>query len=527
MSGINLDIAIIGGGLAGSLLARQLRRALPHLHIGLFEKNVSTSFKVGESMVEIASNYLIRKLGLSGYLYDQQLPKNGLRFFFDTRDKDAELVQMSEIGSTALPFHPSFQLDRGRFEADLQRMNREEGVEVQLGASVQNISLCRGGQAGDEHSLEVTTASGTSQCRCRWVIDASGRSSLIARQLDLRVPEGEHGLAAVWGRFCNVADLDSFGPDDFRRRVRYSSRVLSTNHFCYPGYWIWFIPLGRGVTSVGVVTERSAVWDEGLRKQAGLIEFLREHQAVRSLLSEATLIDIGAYRQLAHSTSRYFSGDRWGLTGEAAAFTDPFYSPGSDFIALQNDFLTDLIRRDLQGEAVEKLHERANLYSTYMGFRYEANMRLYRGLYSTLGSYELFKLKWRLDLGLYYHLWVSQYMQDLHLDEGFLRQQIEQSQGVLNVLSNFSDLFHKVEHRMRERGEYYRLNTGHFARALDGINFVEEVGLPQRSYLILKRSNDILNTTRLQLLDLLGDEGAGTCRDPIPLGQFLVRQPLV
>jgi len=34
------------------------------------------------------------------------------------------------------------------------------------------------------------------------------------------------------------------------------------------------------------------------------------------------------------------------LTGEAGAFLDPFYSPGSDYIAMANTFITDLIVRD-------------------------------------------------------------------------------------------------------------------------------------------------------------------------------------
>src|SRR5215468_3111672 len=105
MQNADLDVAILGGGLAGNLLARQLRRTLPALRVGLFEKATDRSYKVGESTVEIASNYLIRRLGLSQYLYDQQLPKNGLRFFFDTPDKNAELEQLSEMGSVALPYH--------------------------------------------------------------------------------------------------------------------------------------------------------------------------------------------------------------------------------------------------------------------------------------------------------------------------------------------------------------------------------------------------------------------------------------
>ncbi|MBY9001369.1 MAG: hypothetical protein KGD64_10665, partial [Candidatus Heimdallarchaeota archaeon] len=47
----------------------------------------------------------------------------------------------------------------------------------------------------------------------------------------------------------------------------------------------------------------------------------------------AELLDIGSFQHLPYGTRQYFSQNRWGLTGESAAFTDPFYSPGSDFIA--------------------------------------------------------------------------------------------------------------------------------------------------------------------------------------------------
>ena len=85
------DVAIVGGGLAGNLLARQLRRRLPDLCVGLFERETATAYKVGEATVEITANYLTRKLGLTQYLYENQLPKNGLRYFFDTAERDAPL----------------------------------------------------------------------------------------------------------------------------------------------------------------------------------------------------------------------------------------------------------------------------------------------------------------------------------------------------------------------------------------------------------------------------------------------------
>jgi len=229
MANHDVDVAILGGGLAGNLLARQLRRALPDVRIAMFEKASERSYKVGESTVEIASNYLNRRLGLSQYLYDQQLPKNGLRFFFDTAQKDGELEALSEMGSVALPYHPSFQIDRARIEADLLELNQADGVDVRMGVQVRDLMLGSGGAA---HTFAVADGSGAASAwRSRWVVDAAGRANLIARQKSLRCPEPEHSISAVWGRFRHVRDIDDLGSDRFRARVRYTSRGLSTIHF--------------------------------------------------------------------------------------------------------------------------------------------------------------------------------------------------------------------------------------------------------------------------------------------------------
>jgi flavin-dependent dehydrogenase len=526
-AGRTLDVAIIGAGLAGSLLARQLRRRLPELRVGLFEKSPTTSFKVGESVVDLASNYMVRRLGLSNYLYSNQLPKNGLRFFFDTPDRSAELSDMSEIGTTCFPFHQSFQIDRARLEADLRELAREDGVELHLGARVQALGLSESGDGRATHRFAARTDDSLDEYRCRWLVDASGRTSLLARQQSLRLPEANHALAAGWARFRRVADLDTVGPDAFRQRIRHSSRMLSTVHFCYPGYWIWFIPLGRGVTSVGVVSESAGRAGDPFRTQDGLMEFLGRHRAVGDLLRGAELLDFWSYRQLAYGTRRYFSGDRWALTGEAAAFTDPFYSPGSDFIALENDLLTDLIARDHRGEPGEALRTLADLYSRYMAFRHEASMRVYRGLYPILGSYELFRVKWQLDIALYYHMWVAQYLRDRHLDPDFVREEVERADLVLNTLANFAELFQTMVDRFQASGRYHRLNLGQFADPLEGVDFVRDIADPTPRRLELKRQGEIFNRARRRALELLGDAAAGVSRDPVPLSRFGQRRSLL
>ena len=237
---VDLDVAVLGGGLAGNLLARQLRRRLPGLRVALFERASERSYKVGESTVEIASHYLVRRQGLSQYLYDKHLPKNGIRYFFDSAECDTPLTEMSELGTVNLPFHPAFQLDRaahgGRPARDERPRGRGRAHRRAGGGRRDRRSRCaprRGARRpGRRERLSA-----------RWLVDAGGREGFLARRLGWRVPEAVHRIGSVWARFEGVADIDQLGDDAFRARVRHTSRGLSTMHFLYAGYWIWVIPL--------------------------------------------------------------------------------------------------------------------------------------------------------------------------------------------------------------------------------------------------------------------------------------------
>ncbi len=517
MSRADFDVAIVGGGLAGLLLARQLRAQVPNARVAIFEKNREPAFKVGESTVELASNYLIRRVGLSGYLYSHHLPKNGLRFFFDSEERDAELSRMSEIGSVALPYLPSFQIDRARFEADLWAMNEADGVELFEGRVTRPVIS----DDGSPHRFEVVQGGVRKVRSTRWIVDASGRSGLLAKPLDLRVKE-DHAMAAVWGRFEGVVDLDGYGDDAFRGRVQHTSRMLSTNHFCYPGYWIWLIPLRGGVTSVGVVIERER-WQEAWRKPAGFSKFLQSHRALRELLADAKLLDIMSYGQLAYGAKRYFSADRWAVTGEAGSFTDPFYSPGSDMIALQNDFITDLVRRDMREIDVDGFGSHVDLYDETMRFRHQTAMQIYRGQYGLLGSYDLFRLKWDFDIACYYNLWVEPYLRDEHLNATRLRAQLRQRRFVHAVMRNFADLFCKVETHLIEAGAYGANNLGAFTGDFPTMRCAEGLGSDKSAKAGMRRTVEAFNLTRRRALAMLGQPDAAD----LPLTHYLSGKALL
>jgi flavin-dependent dehydrogenase len=518
---VQLDVAILGGGIAGNLLARQLRLADTSLRVGLFERSSGQSYKVGESSVEISAAYFVRRLQLGRYLYQEHLPKNGLRYFFDRESRDAEIPEMSEMGNQALPFHPAFQIDRARFERDLLQMNAESGVEIHTGARVGGVEI---GSGGAPHRFEVQQAGGRRSVAARWLVDASGRTSLIANRLDLRVPEASHFMMSAWGRFEHVADIDTMGSYEWRERVRHTSRGLSTVHFCYPGYWVWFIPLRNGVTSVGVTGGRAQL-EPLLRRQGSLREFLESHRGIASLLVKAKQLDEGRYLQIAYGTRRFLSADRYALIGEAAASQDPLYSPGIDMISLANEFVSDLVQRDRSGDASEALVERADLYDRFLRFRHEAVMRLYRGLYGVLGSFELMRLKWELDLPSYYNLWVTPFLQGQHLEPEFLREQLRWQPLLFQALDNFAGLFRATEAALHRRGEYFRSNTGAFYDSISPVaDLMRDVGLPRSRRTVLKRQQETFNHVRATGLDLL--EGSASLRAPIPLTTFFAPRAL-
>jgi flavin-dependent dehydrogenase len=492
---ISVDVAVLGGGLAGNLLARQLRRELPNLSVAVFERDVERGYKVGESSVEIAAHYWVRRLGLANYFHKEHLPKNGLRFFFDSEKKDLPLEKMSELGVNGLPPYLSFQMDRARLEADLMTMNKDLGADIRIGAKVSDLVLSADGA---RHTFSVEEDDKKTDWSARWVIDATGRESMVARQLDLRLPEKSHRIASSWARVEGVEDMDDRPQAPaWRGRVNDTARMLSTNHFNYPGYWIWFIPLREGLTSVGVVQE-SKYWTPARHKIDGLMSFLNEHEAVRSLLPKAKAIDVGAFTQLAFRTKKFFSTDRWALIGDAAAFSDPFYSPGSDFIATECEFVTDLIRREVKGEALE---EPVRLYDEYMQYRFDTTLAVYDQLYPTFGSYDLFRAKAYFDTGTYYNLLFDPFHKDEHLDFRQLRMVLRRRAGAMDMMSSVAKSFATAAQVMMERGTYYRNNADHFeVDGREAFGAIAKVGharsrkeIGQRTTVVLQRAEELLS----------------------------------
>jgi flavin-dependent dehydrogenase len=466
----DFDVIVMGSGIAGGFLSRQLKITSPALRVLVLEAaEKMVDYKVGESTVEVSASYMIRRLGLSAYLYQHQLPKNGLRFFFDSEAKDLPLTQMTEMGSDHLPFHPSFQLERASLERDLVVMNQEIGIDVELGAKVVDISIDANGGRG--HTVTWERGGERHEARARWLCDASGRRQLLARKLGHKVtkePRLETG--AAWGRYRKVAGLDAVNDPEWRARVRHTSRHLSTNHFMYDGYWIWFIPLAGDLMSVGVVFDKARIPD-GPRTREQMEAFVHRHRATSDLLEGAEFEDFQGYAHLPFHThgDPYFSASgRWAKTGEAGSFTDPFYSPGSDFISVANELITGIIVADMKGDSATA-GELSTLANDFHKLRYESSLALYVKQYPIFGSFDVFRLKYRLDFHNYYNLVYWPFLADKLTEPAWLKEELRFADLQLRAVNAFGEHLAQMGETLHARGEYFAMNRGGWLNGLDGV----------------------------------------------------------
>lgn len=353
MTGFDQDVVVLGGGLAGLTLARQLRRELPEARVTVIERQKrplpDATHKVGESSVELSSHYFGERLGLGPYLRETHYIKNGLRFYPGGGTTHA-LEDRTEVGPPQLAKVPSFQLDRGRLENDLRKMIEDDGATLLEGWSVKDVAL--DGENG--HVVSLATLSGDEErtIRARWVVDASGRRAILRNKLGLTVPSG-HLANASWWRVPGKVDVKDLVPESvhgWHARDPEHVRWYSTTHFMGEGYWFWYIPLGTGHMSLGIVVHDSVHPFETIRTLEKSLEWVKKHEPrCYEQIKDLPVEDFLCLRHFSHGSKQCFSADRWTLVGEAGVFADPFYSPGSDFIAIANSMTTELIKDDLAG----------------------------------------------------------------------------------------------------------------------------------------------------------------------------------
>lgn len=305
------DVAIIGGGPAGSTAAITL--AAKGRKVVVLEKEKFPRFHIGESLLPYSMSAFDR-LGIREKMPPISVAKHGgevatacgqrcVKFYF----KDG----------FRLKHHQSYQVERAVFDKMLLDRAREVGAEVREETSVEQLTF-----ADDGVRLEIRGADGKEEIRAAYLLDCSGRHSVVGRHFGLKTTYPNLQKFSCFAHFEGVQREG--GIDEGLTRL-----VRAEDH------WFWFIPINAKRTSVGVVMDIADYKARKLTPEAMLQWAFEDSAVMRERMRDATRVtkvySIGDYSY----RNRELTGDRWMLVGDAAGFIDPIFSTGV-FMALHS-----------------------------------------------------------------------------------------------------------------------------------------------------------------------------------------------
>jgi flavin-dependent dehydrogenase len=301
------DVLVIGGGPAGSTAATLLARK-GH-RVTLIEKAHHPRFHIGESLLP-ANLPLLEQLGVAREVEAIGMKKWAAEFVSPWHGH-TQVFQFGDAMDKSMPH--AYQVKRAEFDEILIRNAARSGANVIEGCKVDAVDFLPDGSGA---MVATRGEDGADKpWRARFVIDASGRDTVLARKFEIKERNEKHNSTAIYGHFRNVRRND--GRDEGNISI-----------FWFEHGWFWFIPLADGLTSIGAVT-----WPYYLKtRKKPVPEFLMDTIALCPALAErlkdAELVtEAEATGNYSYACSRSH-GPGYLLLGDAYAFVDPVFSSG-------------------------------------------------------------------------------------------------------------------------------------------------------------------------------------------------------
>jgi flavin-dependent dehydrogenase len=310
------DVVVIGGGPAGSTVASFLCR-MGH-RVLLLEREHFPRHHIGESMIA-ASIDVLAEIGLEEKLAAAGFPiKSGGCFVWGPSPLPW-CIRFDEI-----PGRPtSYQVKRETFDHILLEHSASLGVDVRQGHHVADVLMEDGRVVGVRY---LRPDGATEEARARYVVDASGLGAVIANRLSRRIAAEDLKNMCLYGYWQG----EHPAPAKLGGEIRETDRNNIIIKMLENG-WLWFIPLGQGLISVGFVAPRQNLPEGGGKAalESFYLERVRAAEEWRYLLGnsgytgEFHTIKDWSYRSEAMAGPGYFA------VGDAACFVDPILSSGA------------------------------------------------------------------------------------------------------------------------------------------------------------------------------------------------------
>lgn len=363
---VDCDVLVIGGGPAGSSAATVLARK--GWRVLQLEKDRHPRFHIGESLLP-CNLPILDELGVLEKTRALGVLKLGADF--PSGDRGYQTFHFRRALGTSPPH--AFQVKREEFDQMLFENARDNGVDARDRVKVESVSSEGIGKVSARARDEAGNAIDIS---ARYLVDASGRETVLGSAFKLKRKNSKHQSAAIFAHFHDV-----------EHRPGEEAGNISIYRFDHG--WCWFIPLRDDIMSIGCVCLPEYLKQRRGDNEKFLLDTLKQMPEACKRMHNARMTgEVRVTGNYSYTCSR-MSGPGWIMAGDAWAFVDPVFSSGV-YLAMHSGTRAGALidaalrepqrERPLQRDFEKRIRRGVRVFSWFI---YRFNSPVMRGLFAS------------------------------------------------------------------------------------------------------------------------------------------------